>query len=163
MPATPVPARRTARIAGATALAALAVAVAGCTPIVPLQAAPGASDVGCAEVVVLLPDAVAEQPRRETDAQGTAAWGDPASVILHCGVDPIGPTTLTCASVNGVDWVIDDTEAPNYRLTSYGREPAVEVFLDSDVVASSTVMADLALAVSRIPQTRKCTAAGTAG
>ncbi|QTX06344.1 DUF3515 family protein [Agromyces archimandritae] len=134
-----------------------AATLAGCAHAVPLTAAPQASDPACAGVVVLLPEEVAGQAERETDAQGTGAWGEPASIILHCGVESPGPTTLTCQNVSGVDWIVDDADAPNYRFTSYGREPAVEVYLDSDVVAGSTVMADLAAAVSTIPQTRACT------
>ena len=92
---------RRVRLEGA-ALAAFAavVALAGCSPIVNMQAAPEASDTACADVVVLLPDTVADQPARETDAQGTGAWGEPASVLLRCGVPPLGPTTDRCVSVD---------------------------------------------------------------
>jgi hypothetical protein len=64
--------------------------------------------------------------------------------------------------VNGVDWIIDDSDAPRYRFTTFGRAPAVEIVLDGDAVASSTVLADLAPAVSVLPITGKCTALGDA-
>lgn len=98
-----------------------------------------------------LPATVDGQSRRWTDAQATAAWGDPASVILTCGLDQLGPTTLPCRTVAGVDWVIDDTEAPRYRVTSFNRRPAVEVFLDNDVVSSAAVLDELSPLVASLP------------
>ena len=121
-----------------------------------MEPAPQATAVGCAEVSVRLPDSVGDLPRRETNAQGTGAWGADAAVLLHCGVDPLAPTTNPCVTINGVDWVEDDSEAPYYRFTTYGREPAVEVYLDSAAVSGSTVLVDLGTAVSVIPQTRHC-------
>jgi hypothetical protein len=116
-----------------------------------MQAAPEANDPACADVTSLLPGTLAGEPRRWTDAQATGAWGDPAAVLFTCGVEPIGPTTLPCQTVNGVDWVIDESEAPQYRVTSYGRVPAVEVYLDNDVVSSADVLDGLSLLVSRLP------------
>lgn len=150
-----------ALMAAALAVAAT-FALAGCSPAVALEAADDANNPQCAEVTVRLPDVVAELPERTTDAQATGAWGDPASVLLHCGVDIPGPTTQQCQSVNGVDWIIDDTDAPTYRFTTFGRTPAIEVVLDGDAVASSTVLADLAPAVSVLPITGACTALGDA-
>ena len=146
-----------------TALAALAallggLVLAGCTQAVPFDAAPDASDVDCAAVVVRLPDTVAGLAERETNAQGTGAWGQPASVLLRCGVQPPGPTTDRCVSVDGIDWVIDESDAPNYRFTTYGRTPAVEVLVDNDVVSGSTAITDLASAVSAIPAEGGCVA-----
>lgn len=98
-----------------------------------------------------LPAEVAGQERRFTDAQSTAAWGDPASVILTCGVEPLGPTTLPCQTVDDVDWVIDDADAPRYRVTTFNREPAVEVFLDNDAVSSADVLDALTQRVALLP------------
>ncbi|GAB3122516.1 DUF3515 family protein [Glaciibacter psychrotolerans] len=142
------PARFTAAALTLTAGAAL---LTGCAAAVPLQPAANAIDAGCAAVVVHLPAAVADETKRETNAQGTGAWGDPASILLHCGVAVPGPTTQACVSVNGIDWIEDDSAAPTYRFTTYGREPAVEVVLDSGTVAGSTVLADLSNAVSYAP------------
>ena len=111
-------------------------------------------------VVVRLPDEVAGLAERETNAQGTGAWGAPASVLLRCGVEPPGPTTERCVSVDGVDWIIDETDAPRYLFTTYGRTPAVEVLVDNDVVSGSTAIADLSAAVSVIPAERECTNLG---
>jgi hypothetical protein len=151
-------ARRGTTVALASvALAAVSLVLSGCSAAVPLQPAPDAENAVCADVVVHLPEAVAEQTQRETNAQGTGAWGEPdASVLLHCGVPVPGPTTLPCITINGVDWINDDSDAPLYRFTTYGREPATEVVVDSDQVSGSTVLVDLADAVARVPATSAC-------
>ncbi|WP_312854823.1 DUF3515 family protein [Agromyces agglutinans] len=134
-----------------------AVALTACAQTVSLERAEAGTDVACADVVVRLPDAVAELEQRDTDAQGTGAWGSPAAVLLRCGVEPPGPTEDRCVSVDGVDWVIDETDAPRYRFTTYGRTPAVEVIVDNDVVSGTTAITDLARAVSVIPAEGACT------
>lgn len=142
--------------------AALAVAgvgvLAGCTQPVTFDTAPDATDPDCAAVVVRLPDTVAGLGERETNAQGTGAWGQPASVLLRCGVEPPGPTTDRCVSVDGVDWIIDESDAPRFLFTTYGRTPAVEVLVDNDVVSGSTAIADLSPAVAAIPAEGGCVA-----
>ena len=130
---------------------ALALALSGCTATVSLEAAPEANDPACADVTVHLPASVDGQDRRWTDAQATGAWGDPASVILTCGVTPPGPTTLPCTPVAGVDWIIDDAEAPDYRVTTFGRVPAVEIYLDNEVVSSANVLDELSRIVATLP------------
>ncbi|AWB95799.1 DUF3515 domain-containing protein [Agromyces badenianii] len=165
MTESPSPARRHRRsrvLLAAAVTAASVFVLAACTQIVPVDAGPEARDSACAAVVVRLPDTLArdteaEQPKRETNAQGTGAWGTPASVVLRCGAETPGPTTDRCVSVNGVDWVIDETDAPRYLFTTYGRTPAVEVLVDNDVVSGTTVITELADAVSVIPAEGGCT------
>jgi hypothetical protein len=123
----------------------------GCTTAVALEPATDAVNPVCADVVVHLPTTVGDQPERETNAQGTGAWGDPATVLLHCGVAVPGPTTLPCVNVNGIDWINDDSDKPRYRFTTYGRTPAIEVVVDSGAVSGSTVLADLTSAVAVVP------------
>lgn len=149
------PGRRRA-LALVTAAAATATLLTGCASTVSLEAAPDATDPACADVIVRLPDTVAGEAKRTTDAQATGAWGDPASVLLHCGVPPYGPTTLPCGNVNGVDWIVDDSNAPTYVFTTYGRTPAVEVVLDYDVVGGTSALDDLRTAVQSIPQEAQC-------
>ncbi len=116
--------------------------------------AKGANDPACAAVIVRLPDTVDGQQRRWTDAQATGAWGDEkTTVLLTCGVETPGPSSLPCQSAGGVDWLIDDSEAPNYRFTTYGRAPALEVYLDYDVVSGSAVLDNLSGAVQQLPTT----------
>jgi hypothetical protein len=152
--------RRTDRAGLASVLVAVAtaVALAGCSPTVALKPADDAINVGCAEVVVRLPDTVAELPIRQTDAQGTGAWGEPASVILRCGVVVPGPTAaLPCVTEGSIDWLVDDSNDPSFVFTTYGREPAVEVIIDNTVVAGVTALSDLEYAISfTTPNGRAC-------
>jgi len=144
------------RAALPVALLAATVALTGCVAIVPLEPAADAVNPACADLVVHLPTAVADLPERETNAQATGAWGDPAVVLLHCGVEVPGPTTLPCININGVDWIEDDSDAPLYRYTTFGRDPATELVIDSEKVSGSTVLADLTGAVSNIEATGAC-------
>lgn len=138
-------------------LLAAPLLLAGCAPIVALDPAPDAMSPDCAKVVVSLPETVADLPSRETDAQGTGAWGEPTAVILHCGVPVPAPTSkLQCLTVSGVDWLSDDKNAPNYIFTTYGRDPAVEVVLNSDKVSGLSVLTDLSYAVTNVAATGKC-------
>ncbi|MGA1835300.1 DUF3515 family protein [Herbiconiux sp. 11R-BC] len=150
------PARSARGFALITAGLVAAIALSGCSGAVALDPAADATNPSCADVIVRLPDTVGDQPKRETDAQATGAWGDPASILLHCGVASPGPTTLPCDNVNGIDWIRDDSDAPLYRFTTFGRTPAVEVVLDSGAVSSSSTLVDLATAVGSIPQTGQC-------
>lgn len=134
-------------LAAAAALVAAASVLTGCTQAVPLEAAGDAKNVVCASVSVALPDVVAEQRSRETTAQATGAWGDPAVITLQCGVTVPGPSTLPCVQVGDVYWLRDDSAAPIYRFTTYGRDPAVQVVADDDVVAPGVALYDLQSAV----------------
>ncbi|WP_193598760.1 DUF3515 family protein [Microbacterium sp. YJN-G] len=149
--------RRPALLAGALALLVLT----GCSSTVALRPAPHANDPACADVTVRLPDAIGDQDRRWTDTQATGAYGDPTSVIIGCGVEVPGPTSeLQCASLEGIDWLVDESEAPNMRMTTYGRDPAVQVFVDTTVIGSNEVLADSGLvsALRTIPAERACIA-----
>ena len=141
-----------------TSLAVAAtLALGGCASIVPMQPATDADNPDCASVIVRLPDLVADQPKRETNAQATGAWGTPAAVLLTCGVTVPGPTTQPRVEINGIDWIEDDTDAPLYRYTTFGRTPAIEVAVDSNAVSGTTALVDLGGAVSYLPQTGQCT------
>ena len=137
------------------ALVALAV-LSGCATAVPMQAAPDAINPLCAEVVVRLPDTVGEAERRETNAQGTSAWGTPAQALLQCGVEAEEVSLLECRSFNDVDWLIDPTDEELVTATTYGRDPAIRVAIDKDVVGPGVILDDLAFAVSVIPASKRC-------
>ena len=144
----------------------VAVVLAGCSSTVSMDAAPLANDPLCAEVSVRLPDIVAGQDRRWTDAQATGAWGAPdATVLLTCGLESPGPTEDTCLTVSGVDWVIDESEAPVYRVTTYGRTPAVQIYFDNEAVSSNEVLDRISpIIADAIPAERACVASdGTTG
>lgn len=143
----------------AAALGLAVLSLAGCSAVVALTPAEDAKNTACAEVVVRLPDLVAGLGIRKTNAQGTGAWGDPTAVFLRCGVAVPEPTaSLPCGTIDDVDWLVDDTDAPNYVFTTYGRDPAVEVVLDYDQVSSAEALRDLAGAVGVIPADRQCIA-----
>ena len=134
---------RRLRLLTAGLVTTAAAAMAGCATTVDLDPADGANDPACAEVTVRLPGTVADEPRRWTDAQATGAWGDPSVVLLRCGVTSPGPTEARCITLGGVDWIVDDSNAPVQRVTTYGRTPAVEVFVDNEVVSAGDVLTQL--------------------
>ena len=138
-----------------TILASSALALTACSPAVDVTPAKDAANPACAPMMVALPDAIGDASLRKTNRQATAAWGDPSRVILRCGVNPPGPTTDRCVSVNGIDWVIKEGD-PVYTLTTFGRDPATEILMDPDQISSATVLADLASAAGKIPATRNC-------
>ena len=68
-----------------------------------------------------------------------------------------GPSTLQCATVKSIDWLRDDSNAPNYVFTTYGRDPAVTVVVDGSVASGTEALIALSNAVGSIPATRACT------
>lgn len=136
--------------------------LSGCTNIVPdIETADKADDPDCAEAMVAMPENVAGFERAKTDSQSTAAWGDPASVIFRCGVAEPGPTTEHCVNANGVDWITEE-DGDNWKITTYGRSPAMEVYFEGSQAASSSVMVDLSESVKRVPADKECTTADDA-
>lgn len=150
------------RRALATAILLAATGLAGCTSTVSLTPAADANNPGCASVMVRLPGTLAGQDRHWTDAQATAAWGSPSTVIFRCGVTPPGPTTLPCQTVNGVDWIIDDADAPTYRFTTFGRTPAVQVLVTYPPVSGNETLQGLGTIISQLPKDAECTDKPTA-
>jgi hypothetical protein len=162
---------------------ALAISLSACSAPVSVEPAPDAANPACAPEMIALPDSIGDATLRKTTSQATAVWGDPAAVVLRCGVASPGPTTDRCVTVNDVDWVIretspsppavpqasaspsasphptatmDDGANGTYILTTFGRTPATELVLDSSKISSATVLATLASAVGKVPQTAKC-------
>ena len=148
--------RRTGCVLTATLLA---LALVGCAGTVNLEPAEEANAVACAEISVRLPDTVGELERRRTNAQATAAWGDPAAVIYRCGLPPIGPSNLPCFTVDGVDWLLDDSDAPRFAFISYGRTPVTEVIVDNDIVSGPDALRPISAAVAAVPAEQQCLAA----
>jgi hypothetical protein len=125
----------------------------------------GAAAERCADLVAALPDAVADQSRREvapSDALG-AAWGDPA-IVLRCGVPrPAGfdPKFGTCQTVNGVDWYIPEDQITgrpaDIVMTTVGRAENVEVRVPEEYFPPAAAMVDLAAAIkATVPVVRAC-------
>lgn len=133
----------------------------GCASTVSLEPAEDSNDPACADVTVRLPDEIDGQTRRWTDAQATGAWGDPAAVLVTCGVMPPGPTEEKCITIGGVDWIVDETKAPKFLVTTYGRTPAVQVFYDNEIVSGNDVLDRLSTTVSQLPVDGECTSTAT--
>jgi hypothetical protein len=133
-------------VIAALSVALLAVLV-GCSPTVSMApAADDANDPGCAEVTSRLyygsePVAIGDYALRSTDAQGTAAWGTPTTVLLYCGVPVVEVSELPCIEYNGVFWLREELDA-GYAFTTYGREPAVRLVVGSDFNQSPGVAID---------------------
>jgi hypothetical protein len=136
--------------------AAFAIGASGCAPTLNLEPGPDANNLGCAEVVVRLPTQLGELPLRNTNAQATGAWGEPASVILRCGIEPVEVSALPCVTVADVDWLVDDSAAPSFRFVTFGRTPATEVIVDSGKASGITALEELADAVNRAEPEKVC-------
>lgn len=154
------------RLPIALALAGLAAAtLSACASTVSVDAAPDATNPQCASVIVALPDVLADGQvggpldQRATDSQATSAWGEPTAVTLRCGVPVPDPTTASCLTVAGVDWIdvsAEGSQAQTY--VTYGRDPAVEVVIDPEVISGGTVLGELGSMVERTEQVGACTA-----
>jgi Protein of unknown function (DUF3515) len=129
----------------------------GCSATVNLEAAPLANDPACAEVSVRYPSDIGDLAQRYTNAQATSAWGEPAAIIARCGLEPVEVSELSCVSAGGVDWLVDDSQAPSYRFISFARNPAVEVIVDSEKASGVGALEALAGAVSKISASKVCT------
>lgn len=151
----------------AALVAPLLLMLSACAPTLALDAAEDAADPACAAVSVRLPDELAGLSKRPTNAQATAAWGEPAHVILRCGVPAPAPTAvLPCVTVpepNGVDWLRDSSGDPYFVFTTYGRQPALEVIIDGTEVSGFEVLTELAGAVSQLPVEGRCIGLGDLG
>ncbi len=123
--------------------------LSGCAATVALTPAPHATSTTCADVSVHLPPTVDNQAQRETNAQGTGAWGTPDAVTLYCGVAVPSPTsTLPCVQVGSIYWLRASLGGTKYAFTTYGRDPAVQVQLDNSKVVAGPALDDLEGAVS---------------
>lgn len=163
-------------------LGAAGVLMTGCSSAVNLSAAPDAANPDCARAMIAMPQELMGFEQRETTAQATTAWGDPATIIVKCGVMIEQPVTDTCAEVNGVDWILkplEDATAANptapadtsvtssseqtatgtWTATTFGRTPAITVTFNADEVASSTLLTSINSAVEQIEQTQQCLSA----
>ncbi len=139
-------------------------------------------------MILALPASLGDGLERvDTTSQATAAWGESNdAVVLRCGVEPPGPTTEQCvtletASGATVDWLVQAESAPadaatagastaptpdpalnpgdsDWTFLTYGRDPAIEVTVPAAVVAdrSTSFLDALVPAVSKVPADRSC-------
>jgi hypothetical protein len=148
---------RRSLLALAAASVTLAAVLAGCAPVVTMSpAAEFSNDPECAAAIVRMPDAISSYPLRQTDAQATAAWGEPTVVLLYCGVPVPEVSELPCVEIGGVFWLREEVDA-GFAFTTYGRDPAVRVVVDPDAIGPGVVLDDLANPVSYTSETgREC-------
>ncbi|WP_370893949.1 DUF3515 family protein [Janibacter sp. GXQ6167] len=137
------------------ALAAVLLVVAtatGCSGAVEVAVPDAASDPACAQAAAEWPTTIDGHDQVETDPASPAlrAWGDPA-IIARCGVPALTPTTDPCVGVNGVDWVAEDL-SDGTRLTTYGRDPAIEVLVPSDYGSAAMIAVDFEKAAKALPK-----------
>jgi len=135
---------------------ALPLALTGCSATVVLPPAQLANDPGCAEVIVRLPSETDGQTKRTTNSQSTGAWGTPVAITLTCGLEPVMASTLPCITAGDVDWLVDESDQPNYTFISFGRTPATAVTIDSTKSSGANVLEDLGQAVQFTKQIKKC-------
>lgn len=137
-------------VVAVAAVVTLAASLSGCTSIVPMQAAADANNPDCADLTVRLPDRVGDLDRRETNAQATGAWGSPPAVLLYCGVEVPSASTQRCIQVEGIFWLVDASNEPTYVLRSFGREPAVDVVVDTEITGATPVLMSLSRVIGRM-------------
>jgi hypothetical protein len=77
-------------------------------------------------------------------------------VILRCGVETPGPSLLPCITVDGVDWLRDDSNDPMFIFTTYGRTPATEVAIDATLASGESTLSDLSASVAEVPASKTC-------
>lgn len=149
----------------ALGVVATLAALSGCAHAVAAQVAPNATDPVCASVVLAMPDSLGDGlPQRDTTAQATTAWGEPTDpIVLRCGVEPLGPTTEHCETVEtpggpSIDWVVVENDDNSWTFTTYGRQPAVELHVPATVARErATSFVDLlGPAVAVTEQVRSC-------
>jgi hypothetical protein len=144
------------RLWALAAVAASVLSTTGCSSTVSLEPADFANTPACADVTVRLPQTVGELEKRTTDAQATGAYGDPAAVIVRCGLPGVTVSKLRCVSTSGVDWLVDESKAPTYRFVTFGRQPATEVIVNSKKAVGVSTLDALAPAIKAIPATTNC-------
>ena len=139
-------------------VAVLGSTLSACASVVSLDPAPDSNNAACAEVTVRLPGQIEQLDKRQTDAQATGAWGTPAAVIARCGLPEVKVSALPCVTAGGVDWLVDDSAKPSYRFISFGRNPATEVIVDSNLASGVSALEAIAPAVEHIKATDHCLA-----
>ncbi|HUX69455.1 MAG TPA: DUF3515 domain-containing protein [Cellulomonadaceae bacterium] len=158
--------RRRAGVVASVLIAS--VTLSGCASSIHVVPAPDAANPVCASVVLALPEVLAGLHRISTTSQGTAAWGDTTtSVVLRCGVTPLGPTTDPCVTITdiagtSVDWVVTangSRAGGSWTFVTYGRTPSVELTIPQSLAADQpdTILMEVGQAADVVPPQRACT------
>ena len=105
-----------------------------------------------------LPESVSGRERRPTEPESslTAAWGDPAIIVI-CGLPALAPTTEDCLDVSGTHWVVRPL-SDGTQFTSYGTDPALRVLVPDDYAPEPLLMPAFGPAAKALPPNgRTCT------
>lgn len=147
-------------------MAAVTVAaLSACTPVVEMHAAPHATDPLCAEIILALPDDLANYDKVRTDAQATAAWKEPTGtgiiITARCGLEPPGPTPQACVQIDTgtsvYDWIeVYDPDTSVWTYVTYGRDPALEIVVSHTSSQPSVALIDAARALDLVEPTAHC-------
>ena len=62
----------------------------------------------------------------------------------------LGPTENQCIVVNGIDWVAEDI-GDGTRLTTFGREPAIEVLVPDEHGPAPLLLPAFSQAAEQLP------------
>lgn len=144
--------RTSSRRRATVLLLAVGVLASGCSSAVEVGV-PGEADHGaCAAASAHWPEQVNELSSTGTDPSdpAVAAWGEPA-IIARCGMPPLGPTENQCVVVDGVDWVAEELD-DGTRLTSFGRDPAIEVIVPEEHGPAPLLLPVFTEAVQELPR-----------
>jgi hypothetical protein len=123
-----------------------------------ISAAPHADDPKCEKVLSRTPDDIPGMSRDWAIGDAVASWGGRAAV-LRCGAEELPPNVNLCVTVDGVDWVLDETRLKEDGvsvLRTYGRSPAVEFTYTGSRSEVGGILTELNRAVDWIPQKRRC-------
>lgn len=137
-------------------VATSALVLTGCAHPLVVDPAPYAADPDCAPVMLAVPQTVGGLATRGTTSQATQAWGDEYEIVARCGVEPPGPTTEQCVTVDTpaatVDWLVTET-ADAWVAVTFGRSPALELTVPQVRAdeAVGDVLAELSPAAGRAP------------
>jgi hypothetical protein len=118
--------------------------------------APRADERACATALEAAPATVLGRGRSALGVRGALAWGDP-HIVMRCGLEPLGPTTAQCITVNDHDWVLADPDADPMVFTTFGTDPAVEVAVPTSYNQPTGALVDLAPVAAVLPKNgRSC-------
>lgn len=129
----------------AAVVAGVLVAREVSSPALDVRPAARADDPACTRIADRYPARLVGEGRDPVAVTGVASWGN-GGVVLRCGLEPPGETADLCVEVGGVDWVFreDRSAGSGYRvLITYGRDPAVQAFVDDRITAIDGVLVDL--------------------
>ncbi len=127
--------------------------LSGCSSAVEVAIPPEADHEACVAASERWPDEVKGQSGGETDPSdpAVATWGEPP-IVARCGMPPLGPTEDECVVVDGIDWVAEDLD-DGTRLTTFGRDPAIEVIVPQEHDPAPLILPAFSDAATQLPRT----------